>query len=246
MRDCEFFSHQTAALIWGAPLPETTDRFPHVSVFTGAAAPRTTGVHGHRVGPGMARIVTRDGLRVTSPASTWAMLGQLGRYDLVAGGDYFARVWRAEGYYRVNAGMAPLASVPQLVAAVGAGRRVGIDALRRALPLIRTDAWSRPETWTRLVIVDAGLPEPVLNSDQYDAYGAHLACIDLAYPEHKVAIEYQGQHHGARYVRDIERIERLRSEGWIVVQVTAQLLFENPAELVRRVRNALVRRGWHS
>jgi hypothetical protein len=249
MRDCECFSHETAALIWGAPLAlprgdDLPELAPHVSAFRGHAIPRTSGIHRHRVDSRLTQFVMHDGLRVTTPASTWAMLGRLPLFDLVAIGDYFVRVWRADGYYSVNAGMPPLATIAELDAAVRAGRRVGIRALRLALPLIRTDSWSRTESWTRLVIVQAGLPEPELNRDFYDEHGVHLACVDLAYPKYKVAIEYQGQFHGAQYARDIERIERLRAAGWVVLQVSSELLFGNPAELARRVRAALAGRGW--
>ena len=253
MRDCEFFSHETAALIWNAPLPRAHkdakghfgfDPVPHVSVFHGDSEPRARGIHGHRIVGEPAQLKVHDGLRVASPALTWVTLGHLALYDLVAVGDYFARMWRKDGFFRVNPGMPPLATGAQMDAAVQEGRRTGIRSLRAALPLIRMDAWSRPETWTRLTLADAGLPEPVLNRDHYDRFGDFLACVDLAYPAHKVAIEYQGQHHGAQYARDIERIEQLRAEGWIVIQVSSVLLFDNPAELVRRVRSALIERGW--
>ncbi|GAB2524157.1 hypothetical protein [Paramicrobacterium agarici] len=68
-------------------------------------------------------------------------------------------------------------------------------------------------------------------------------CLDLSYPELKIAVEYQGQLHGRQYARDIERVERLRAEGWIVIQVTSGLL-KDPTALVRRLRDALVSRGW--
>jgi hypothetical protein len=245
MRPTEFFSHETAALIWGAPLPLplSTDDAIHVSVRHPGIAPRARGAVGHSLSGDLVTVSTVDGLRVASPASTWAMLGRLGVFDLVALGDFFVREWRAEGYFRVNAGMPPLTTTAQLEAALNAGRRTGVARLRTALPLIRQDAWSRPESITRCHLVTAGLPEPVLNRDYFDRYGEHLGCLDLSYPEYRVAIEYQGQHHGARYARDIERVERLRAAGWIVIQVTARLL-ENPGELVHRVRLALASRGW--
>ncbi|TAM66579.1 MAG: hypothetical protein EPN48_16115 [Microbacteriaceae bacterium] len=244
MRESEFFSHETAALIWGAPMPTLVDEQPHVSVFRSDSAPRSRNIHGHRVSPGLATAVTHDDLQVASAATTWAMLGHLQLFDLVAIGDFFVRVWREDGYFRPNAGTAPLATLEQLATATLTGKRSGIRNLRLALPLIRTDAWSRTETWTRLTLTAAGLPEPVLNQDQYDGWGTHLGCIDLAYPQFKIAIEYQGMHHAGRYAQDIDRVEALRSAGWIVIQVAAPLLFTRSAELVRRVRGALVKRGW--
>lgn len=243
MRSVEFFSHETAALLWGAPLPLTADTPIHVSVHDPAAAPRARGILGHRMRSSLASVVLNNGLSVASPASTWAMLGHLELFDLVAVGDYVVRVWRGEGYFRVNAGMPSLATIAQLTSAVAAGRRSGAAQLRLALPLIREDSWSRSESITRCHIVGAGLPEPVLNRDYFDDYGVHLGCIDLSYPEYRIAIEYQGRQHASQYARDVERIERLRAQGWIVIQVTA-LLLNDPAELVSRVRSALASRGW--
>jgi very-short-patch-repair endonuclease len=72
--------------------------------------------------------------------------------------------------------------------------------------------------------------------------GVHLACIDLAYPKYKVAIEYHGQFHGAQYARDIERIGRLRAAGWIVIQVSSTLVFGDlPSVLSACGRNSSTR-----
>lgn len=115
--------------------------------------------------------------------------------------------------------------------------------LEHALTLIREDAWSPRETTTRLQLVRGGLPEPVLNTDVVDVAGRFLACLDMAYPEYRVAVEYQGELHHNSYARDIERVERLRAAGWIVIQVS-RVLAANPAELVCRVGAALRSRGW--
>jgi hypothetical protein len=242
----EFFSHETAALIWGAPLPAFAVGEPHVSVRAPGRTPRARGVIGHTIRPELVRVVTRGGMRVASPASTWATLGGLELYDLVAVGDFFVRVTRSEGYFRVNPGKPPLATPGQLRAALDAGRRLGASNLRAALPRIRLDSWSRTETWTRLILDDAGLPEPVLNADYYDAYGEFLACPDLTYPEFKVAVEYEGAHHrdASQFARDIDRIDRLVEHGWRVVRVSSHLVFVDPTELIRRVRVALIARGW--
>lgn len=86
----------------------------------------------------------------------------------------------------------------------------------------------------------AGLPEPALNHDVYDEHGRFLACVDLAYPERKVAVEYHGVLHHSRYAADVERIAALRAAGWTVIEVTSALL-THPDLLVERVREALRR-----
>ncbi|WP_167132045.1 hypothetical protein [Paramicrobacterium chengjingii] len=242
MREVDFLSHCTAAAVHGAPLPFVTDPRVHVSTVRPARAPRTRGVIGHSASPTVPVVVV-SGLRVSDPAATWATLGEsLDVPWLVAVGDYFCRIWR-DGYGRPNAGRQSLATPLQLADAVNSCRRVGAAKLRKALHFVRCDSWSPRESLTRHLLVTNGLPEPVLNNDFFDENGGHLACLDMAYPKYKVAVEYQGRVHGVQYSRDIERIERLRADGWIIVQVSSEL-FNEPGVLIRRVHDALCARGW--
>ncbi|MFC9984190.1 hypothetical protein ACFU0W_13660 [Microbacterium keratanolyticum] len=242
-----FFSHETAASIWGAPLPlafssdsEIADRAElalHVCALGGVALPRAAGVTRHRSRVCMAAMQEHAGLRVSSPATTWAMLGHLSTVDLVAIGDYFCRQWR-EGRGRVHAGRPPFATIAELREAMDAGRRLGASRLRTALELVREDSWSPRESHVRCILVSNELPEPALNVDLYDDNGRFLGCADLAYPKAKVAIEYYGMLHGPQWAQDVERAASLRAAGWIVIEVTAPLL-RRPKDLVARVRAAL-------
>lgn len=240
----QFFSHETAVAIWGAPLATSDGRAElDVSVKGNGSIPRGRGVRGHRAQRAATSTRSVRGLRTASFATMWASMGaSMSRDELVALGDFGCRVWR-KGENRPDPGRRALTTPAQLEAEANAGRRNGAAALRDALPLIRLDAWSPRETATRLAIIDAGLPEPRLNVDILDAHGSFLACLDLAYLDLKVAIEYQGQLHGAQYAADIERIERLRADGWIVIQVTSDTL-RFPNIVARRVRAALLERGW--
>jgi hypothetical protein len=238
-----FFSHETAAAIWGAPLFERGEVLLHVSTVGTGPVARGRGVRGHRTKRQCTSTWIVRGLRVASFATLWASMGtSLARDQLVVLGDYGCRVWR-DGYNRPHSGRRPITTPEELLAAMRAGRRVGIDRLRDAHPMVRLDAWSPRETRARLLLIDAGLPDPRLNVDVYDAHGGFIACVDLAYPEFKVAIEYQGQLHGEQYARDIERIERLRADGWIVIQVTSHNL-RYPNVVARRTYEPLRSRGW--
>lgn len=103
---------------------------------------------------------------------------------------------------------------------------------------------SRPETWTRLTLVDAGLPEPVLDHDVFDDVGRFLGRVDLAYPGLRVAIEYEGSHHrlGNQWEGDVDRYAGLKAAGWRVIRVTRTMLFRHPELLVQRVRSAVSER----
>ncbi|MFS0854639.1 hypothetical protein [Microbacterium sp. 179-I 3D4 NHS] len=241
MRETQFFSHETAAAIWGAPLPLVAEEHPgfpvQASVFGEQPLPREPNVAAHRASALTTAVVARGSVRVASPASTWASLGRLPLFDLVALGDFFCREWRS-GVGRRQAGRTPLATRDQLRSAIEAGRRVGNPRLRRALDLIREDSWSPRETRVRCILIREGLPEPELNVDVFDDDGRFLACLDLAYPARKAAVEYHGMLHASTYPADVERLARLRAAGWTVIEVTAPLL-ATPGVLAARVRDAL-------
>lgn len=242
-----FFSHETAASIWGAPLPlaftpageiaGAADLELHVSALGHVPFPRTSGIRGHRTLQRLTELRDHDGLRVSSPAATWASLGALPLFDLIALGDYFCRRWRP-GYGRPSVDREPLASIDDLRDMVEAGRRHGVARLREALGAIREDSWSPRESQVRCILMAAGLPEPELNVDIFDAHGSFLGCVDMVYPVQRVAIEYLGMLHGEQWAQDVERLAALRSAGWTVIEVTSPLL-KRPDELVARVRAAL-------
>ncbi|WP_424937147.1 MULTISPECIES: hypothetical protein [Bacteria] len=242
----QFLSHESAAALWGAPLPLVLrDGVPvdggtlpvHVSTFGTASLVRTSGVRAHRARIETTAVHMLDGVRVSSPASTWASLGTLPLVDLVALGDHLCRVWRRRPG-RPQPDRPALTTVEELRHVIASGRRVGVGRLREAVELVREDSWSPRESALRCRIVLAGLPEPELNHDVYDASGRFLACVDLAYPSRRIAVEYHGVVHHSSYAQDVERIARLRAAGWIVIEVTASL-FAADDELIRRIRSAL-------
>lgn len=246
LREGQFLSHESAVAVWGGPMPlALLDGDPvdgrtlpvHVSTLGEAPLVRAAGVQAHRHRSGTARLLRPGGLTVASPETTFAGLGGWAVVDLVALGDYFCRVWRV-GHGRRDAGRRPYSTVDLLRGAVDDGRHRGAGRLRAALDLVREDSWSARESVLRCRIVWAGLPEPELNVDIFDDLGRFLACVDLAYPAQKVAIEYQSVLHAQRYAEDVERLAALRAAGWTVVEVTSALL-ARPDELVRRIRGAL-------
>lgn len=122
----------------------------------------------------------------------------------------------------------------------------GVQAMRRVLGLIRESVESPRETIVRLMIVFARLPEPMCNQNIRDASGRFLARGDLVYGQFKIVVEYDGWHHerdGRQRQRDIVRREALEAEGWRLIIVTAEDL-KSPKEVVHRVHQALVERGY--
>jgi hypothetical protein len=266
MGSTAFFWGITAVALWDAPVPPGVLTFASaddassdhrtfdpdildVCVLWPNHAPRGAGVRGHALRPGFAWAVEHptSGLRIASPASTWAGLPRYlsHPYDLVAVADFFVRIQRPPHSRPWETVAEPLTTVNQLQKALDAGRRYGIGQLKAALARVRTGAASRTETWTRLSLVDGGLPEPILDHDVFDHDRRFIATVDMAYPQWKIAIEYEGAHHGDgdQWERDIERIARLEAAGWRVIRVTRTLLFREPRALVARVRTAITERN---
>jgi hypothetical protein len=244
----EFFSHTTAAVLWGIPLPLLDDDDIHVSVVSPRRAPRGAGVRGHQLAARGVQVVTHvgHGLQVTSAVMTWALLGGVLRhpYDLVAAADAVVRVDRVPGP-RGRIVAPALGTVAELEAAQLPKRR-GVVAQREALGRVREGVASRPETWMRLTIVDAGLPEPETDVDVYDDAGEFIGCVDLAYRALKIALEYEGDHHRtdkAQWNRDLQKHELLVRAGWRVIRVTAQMVFVDTHVLVGLTRHAIRERS---
>jgi very-short-patch-repair endonuclease len=70
--------------------------------------------------------------------------------------------------------------------------------------------------------------------------------FDLCYPEYKLIIEYDGRHHAyddEQWSHDLERREWLDQDGWRIVIVVSEGIYENPLRTLHRVRAALEERG---
>jgi len=67
-----------------------------------------------------------------------------------------------------------------------------------------------------------------------------VARVDFAWPDKKVAVEYDGLWHAepGQFARDRRRLNRLRAAGWRVVFVTAADL-RDPAGLLAAIADAL-------
>ncbi|ODT09114.1 MAG: hypothetical protein ABS61_14395 [Microbacterium sp. SCN 70-18] len=247
----QFFCLATACVLWRAPIPpglmrrrDASGAFVEspldVGVFLPDRASRRRGVRGRSIAPGWADVVTApvDGIRLTSPASTWAMMGQvLSEDELVILGDALVRMPQRD------ADPPPLATVDELRRAAEVGRRPGVLRIREALPFIRTRSWSPQETRMRLVLVrDGGLPEPELNWPVL-VDRAVVANIDLAYPDLMLGLEYDGEHHmtdAAQWAKDIRRLEMLADLGWSIMRVTKRDLDSLRGPFIARVRSRVL------
>jgi hypothetical protein len=173
-----------------------------------------------------------NGLRVTTPVRTAFDIGRHRPRD--------------SGIALLDA----LASATQFTpadVAVLAWRYRGAHGLRRleaALALADGGAQSPRETWLRLLLIDDGLPRPTTQIMVHAGDYIPLAYLDMGWEEFKVAAEYDGDQHRSdrrQYAKDISRLELISELGWNVVRVIAE---DHPADIIRRVRKALISRGF--
>jgi hypothetical protein len=123
-----------------------------------------------------------------------------------------------------------------------AGRR-GIVRVRELLPLAAPEAESPMESEARLVMIDGGLPRPVLQHEVIDANGQTWR-LDFAWPEYRLAAEYDGGvwHSGPNaFLRDRRRSAALGDLGWVVIPIVAEDVRRWPRQLVRRIEMRLER-----
>lgn len=111
----------------------------------------------------------------------------------------------------------------------------GLVVAREHLERLDPRSESPRETALRLLLLDAGLPPCVPQHEVWDDV-TFVARLDLAWPERRVAVEYDGAHHRdpRQHSLDLARHNRLRALGWTVLQVDARVL-ARPQELLRQL-----------
>lgn len=123
------------------------------------------------------------------------------------------------------------------------GRR-GIVKVRALLACADPGAESPMESEARLVMLDGGLPAPVLQHEIVDSLGQRRR-FDFAWPDAMVAAEYDSDawHAGRDSLRrDRQRLAAVQDLGWTVVPIVQEDVRRRPKLLVNRI-NAHLRRA---
>lgn len=199
-------------------------------------APMRAGLSWHQLRPNVLKEMPAAPHWLPAPEDVWALLGAVCSVDdlIVAGDHLISTTRRSEG---------AKCTLEQLTCAADRFTGcVGVGKLRVALPQVRAEVASPAETWCRLLIVRAGLPEPVTNCSV--PVEGRVLHADLGYPQWRIAIEYDGAYHfegGARQAKfDNDRHERMRDAGWYVLVVTS-IDQERPQGFLARLARAIER-----
>lgn len=222
-------SHLSAAALWGFQVPLLPDdRRVHLTVSRGERVRSRPDrvVHCSEVPAAETRQLR--GVTVTSPSRTWVdLVAVLPPPALLAVTDQML----ARGF--------PEDEFPAVLRRA-AGRR-GVVTARRVLPWADPRAGSPMESVLRWLLVEAGLPRPVLQHVVRHRDGRFLGRVDLAWPGHRVAVEFDGDVHRERdvFVNDLRRQNGLVLADWTVLRFTSADVLGRPEAVVRLTRGAV-------
>jgi hypothetical protein len=215
----------SAGVLWGLDLAGREDDV-EVTLPPRSHMVRVNGLRTRRAALRPSDVCRRRDLRVTTPAATALRLaGALVPDAAVAAMDQL-----------IAAGLVGLESIR---ARAASAHGPGSARARTAAGLADGLAASPQETRLRLLIGRSGLPPPVAQFSVLTE-GRFVARVDFAWPERKVAVEYDGLWHAeaGQFAKDQARLNRLQAAGWRVVFVTAADL-HHPEELLTRIAAAL-------
>jgi hypothetical protein len=224
-------SHHTAARLLGGVVPDDPDT--HLTVPGGANRSRRAGLKVHTSALPAVQVAVRAGLPCSGAVQcVLEMSTALGLVDLVVLGDSLV----ARDHVTPE----------ELVVAADGWTGRGARLARRAMRLVRAGVGSPMETRLRLLIVLAGLPEPIVDHVLFHEDGRIRYRLDLSYPQWRIAIEYEGRHHAesdAQWAHDITRREVLDELGWRLIVVRSADVFATPSATLDRILVALDGRG---
>lgn len=184
-----------------------------------------------------------DGLVVSHPAEVLFELATiLGHSDLVAAVDsILGPRWRG----RAAVHSAPSRETLREYAHAAPPGRRGTRALLRAIDDAREGVESPAETYTRLLVVAAGFPEPTVNLPVADEISGIVRRIDGAYEPQRLGIEFDGDVHrvGRRaWLEDERRRDGLAASGWLLRRLTGADLV-HPDDFLMRLHRGCLERG---
>ncbi len=222
-------SHVTAARLWELEVPlSAEERRVHLTVPPGTRIRHRADRRVHCAALPDVQVTRRLGMPVTSPGRTWLDLaGSLPAGALLAVTDQML----ARRY--------PRATLDRMVA--GARGVRGIRTARRVLAVADRRSGSPMESVLRWLVLEAGLPAPELQYVVRDAAGGFVGRVDLAWPDRRVVVEFDGDVHRQRrvFVDDVRRQNGLVLAGWTVLRFTSADVLGRPELVLAVLRQAL-------
>jgi hypothetical protein len=222
-------SHHTAARVHGVELPSDSAPVEHITIPRAERRPHRPTLRLHTARLPELDLEVREGVPLTGLARTLVDLARV-----LPEADAVWAVERALAKGRVT--QADLEASARRLA-----RAPGILRARARYRAARELSGSLLETKARLIIVAAGLPEPTLQLPVVRP-GGRRALLDMAYEEHRVGIEMDGEGlHGLpeAVYSDRWRQNDVNIEGWTILRFTWRDLYHRRRIMIDTVARAL-------
>lgn len=236
-------TRNSAIAMWGVPDPSmdsarTADGVPAVHVVVQTARNRRKGIPGvvAHVWKGLSEehiCHTQDGIDVLAPEPTWASMAETLSVDML--------VELAESQMRHGR-----TTKEKLAVFLEGNSFRGRRKCQLALLLVESGSDSPKETELRLCLLSYGLSGfavgYVVSGISFENGAA--VTLDLADPELKIGIEYDGDHHRTdkmQWRRDVWKRRQLESMGWTIVAVTQLDLSDEPHRAALAMNVAMIR-----
>lgn len=221
-------SHRTAAALWGmaVPLEPPQDRRIDLIVPSSSRAESRADRRVHRVALDEDEVTRQESLLVTVPARTWRDLAAvLQPPALLAVTDQLLARGCAASALQEQLDRHP------------SGR--GSARARKVLTVADRRAGSPMESVLRWLLHAAGVPAPDLQHAIWTPVAVFHA--DLAWPDRKVLVEFDGDVHRDRrvFVEDLRRQNALVAAGWTVLRFSSADVLGRPQEVVAAILRAL-------
>jgi len=248
-----WFSHLTAARLWEAPLPfeHAASESLHVLSLPGAGPIRRPGIVGWESADADVDRRLLGIVPIVAPAAVWCQMAVPGATGIDAGTGArrnLSRDWLvAVGDFLLTGPRhrrSPLCTREELAEALRRHRgKRGAKAATWAIERLRAPVHSPRESLLRLALVRRGLPEPEVQVPVQTSGGLRHA--DLGYPDARLLIEYQGDHHRTdrrQWLEDLARVQLFEDAGYRVIAAGANEFDDDCAGLALRIRRALASR----
>lgn len=217
----------TAAWLYGVDVRHRDDLDVDVSFAKGRRLRTRPGLRVCQETLDAADVSTVDGIQVTTPLRT--------AFDCLRWLRGAERLVVADAL--THAG---LTDVDELCRYFAGKRRLrNLRIGERLLDLVEPRTESPMETRLRMVLVDAGLAPPHAQWEVRDAWGGLVGRLDLAYPDARIGIEYDGAEHWQQRRADDRRRAAIRELGWDVLVFSAEDVYSTPLETGAAVIRAL-------
>lgn len=223
----------SAAWVLGADVHRMDDLDVHVGFAKGERIRNRPGIAVCQETLDDADVVVIDGIRVTNPVRT---VFDCLRWLRAPEGLVVADALTHLGLVNVDEIRTYFASKRRL-----RNLRIG----ERLVDLIEPLTESPMETRMRVGLIDGGLPRPVAQHEVYAHHGGFVGRLDLAYPDAKLGVEYDGADHWKQRRDDDRRRTAIRACGWEVLVYSTDDVFKTPIAMCAEVRAHLRRRRAH-